>query len=404
MHKSITASSALAAALLLPCGIANADRPATGTWQQISNPPPVLQGLDGKPHTATCSGYPGTDPSFNFWSKRGKSKNLVVYFEGGGACWNDFSCTFPVAPGLPGGVPQFYVPQVPPGGPAGYDGIFNAGNAANPVKDWSFVYIPYCTGDVHVGGGDRFYANVGHPVFPLPSIFQIHHRGFDNFMVVMDWVRKNVDKPERVLVAGSSAGGYGASANFPWVQQAFPKAKLSVLADASMGVLSQNFDHGNPGRNSWTPQLKAGVFGPDPNAVPSPALLSIGAASFPKARVAQFTTNFDAVQIQFHGLAATFNGPGGSCPNNLPIQWNGQALAALSSTVANTPNYRHYVAAGQYHTILRSPQMYSEASTGRPFTDWLTAMLKGDDEDEDRAPWDNQACANCLLPLPCPAP
>ena len=66
----------------------------------------------------------------------------------------------------------------------------------------------------------------------LPSSFPIHHGGFDNFMVVLDWMRKRADKPEQILVAGSSAGGYGASTNFPWVQRAFPKAKMAVLADA----------------------------------------------------------------------------------------------------------------------------------------------------------------------------
>jgi acetyl esterase/lipase len=54
----------------------------------------------------------------------------------------------------------------------------------------------------------------------LPPI-TIEHRGFDNFMVVLDWIRKNFEAPNNLLVAGVSAGGYGATANSAWVARAF---------------------------------------------------------------------------------------------------------------------------------------------------------------------------------------
>ena len=415
-----TQLNALAAPLLL-CLWAGAAAPAlasdqTAAWQQVKNPAPVI-GLDGRPHAAACSGYPGTDPRFSFWHKRGKSKNLVVYFEGGGACWDNFSCTFPIDPRLPPQVPQLYMPAVPANSsPATYDGIFNARHPANPVRDWSFVYIPYCTGDVHNGSADRSYYNVGHPVFTqLPGEFRIHHGGFDNFMVVLDWIRKNADKPEQILVAGSSAGGYGASTSFPWVQKAFPKAKMAVLADAAQGVLSPAFDAALPGRNSWNPQLAPWVFGSDVNQVPSASILRIAAQASPKARVGQFTTNFDLVQIRFYGVSLATNPALPSCPTaGVAQNWNTSALASLGAATA-APNYRHYVAGGQYHTILRSAQFYNEASAGVRFADWTAALLKnggdGDDHGDDdaqtsarRSAWQNVACPGCLSAIPCPPP
>ena len=410
MAQDIIRSVALVALGLGLAAAAQAHGPAPGTWRQIV-PSAISKGLDGKAHAPACSGYPGTDTTYSFWAKRGRSKNLVVYFEGGGACWNDFSCSFPIAAGLPPAVPQTFVPQIPPGGPQTYSGIFDASHPDNPVKDWSMVYIPYCTGDVHVGARNRVYANAGHPVFPLPPMFQIHHGGFSNFMVVMDWVRRNVDDPDRVFVAGSSAGGYGASANFPWVQKVFPKAKMSVLADASQGVLSQGFDKQDPGRKSWNPQVKADVFGSDVDALATADILAKAAKAFPRARVAQFTTQVDAVQVEFHGLAHTFNPPGASC-SNLGISWNNQMLAGLLPRAEQVRNFNYYLAAGSYHTILRSPQMYSESSTGRPFTDWLAALVSkrdGDDDDDDHhhrrhnrpGRLDDQACPGCLTPIPC---
>ena len=315
----------LVGALLTPQVWAGNQVPPPGAWTKYENLAPVI-GADGKSHSATCSALPGTDPRFSFWARTGSSKDLVVYFDGGGACWDNFTCSFPIVAGLPPQVPQLYVPAISPNtNPANYDGIFKLDNPANPVKDWSFVYIPYCTGDLHIGSAEKLYANAGDPVLNLPPTFTIQHRGFDNFMVVLDWIKKNFKAPKNVLVAGSSAGGYGASANFPWIQETFPQAHAYVIADASQGVTTEAFDEGNPGRNSWKPALAPWVFGNDPSLVPGPDLLRTAAEAYPHTKVSQFTTNFDGTQTLFYGLMKQFYGPGGSCPN-LAVDWNQQML------------------------------------------------------------------------------
>ena len=91
------------------------------------------------------------------------------------------------------------------------------------------VYAPYCTADLHAGTATRTYDNAGHPVYTgLPSSFSIRHNGYSNTMVVLDWIRKNVTTADRVLVAGSSAGGYGASIDFPWVCASFSWPRSST--------------------------------------------------------------------------------------------------------------------------------------------------------------------------------
>jgi Pectinacetylesterase len=399
MKTKNTLSWLLLAAL---AGPAVADDDSRDVWRRV-NPSGPVQGLDGKPHQAMCSGFPGTDPRFSFWAKRGKSKNLVVYFEGGGGCWDNLTCTFPIHPALPAQVPQFFMPAVPAGDtPASYDGIFKADNPANPVKDWSFVYIPYCTGDLHAGSAERTYQNVGHPVLPLPSSFTLQHRGFDNFMVVMNWARKNMDEPDSVLVAGSSGGGYGASINFPWVAKAYPRARLQVLADASQGVTTAAWDAGTPGRGSWNLQFAPWVMKQDPATVRGADLLALGAKAHPRARVAQFTTSSDLVQIGFYGLMKANYGPGGACPDPA-LDWYQQMTGKLQSYAATLPNYRHYLAAGTYHTALRSPQFYAENSTGSALSQWTADLLaRRDDDGANPARWTNQACPGCLVNLVCP--
>ena len=395
MKQSQRMAGAVAAGLIggLVGGAAVAD---TG-WQKVT-PSQSVTGLDGKSHRATCSGYPGTDKTFSFWTRRGTSRNLVVYFEGGGACWDDLTCTFPEA-GLPADVPQFFTPEVPKGtDPASFDGIFKTSNSSNPVKDWNAVYIPYCTGDLHIGSATKRYHNAGHPVFALPSTFHIEHRGFDNFMVVLDWIRRSGVAPEKVLVAGSSAGGYGATVHSPWVQRAYPNARMSVLADASNGITTRAFDTGNPGRNSWNPQIASWVFGTDPSRIAGPDLMKVAARAQPKANFGQFTTAYDESQIAFYGLIEAYYPPGGKCAN-VAIDWHSQMVGALKSTASALPNFRYYLADGQYHTVLESRQFYTEQSAGPTVRDWSSRLLA--DRDDDRDSWFHAACPTCLYTPPC---
>jgi len=390
------------AAMGLGTPLVIAGKPTPGTWQRIDSPAPVV-GLDGKKHAAQCSGYPGTDPSFKFWARKGSSKNLVVYFEGGGACWDNLTCTFPIA-GLPQQVPQFFVPQVPPGtNPAAIDGIFRADDPNNPVRDWNMVYIPYCTGDIHVGSATKTYTSVGNAALGLPPgiPLTIQHRGFDNFMVVLDWMRKNFDKPKNVLVTGVSAGGYGATANSPWVGRVFPQAHLFVLADASQGVSTLAFDSGNPGRNSWNPQFAPWVFGDQPTTLPGGEVMRRAALGQPHAKLAQVTTSLDNVQIGFYGLQKQFYGPGGACPNPA-VDWYQQMSQQLVADGSAVRNYRYYLAGGTYHTLLRDPLFYSESSAGPTFASWLDDMLANRGGTNGvGGKWFNAACPTCLIDYPC---
>lgn len=396
-------------------------KPKSGEWVKHDKSNTSLTnvlGMDDKVHTAACSGYPGTESEFSFWSKKGKSDNLAVFFEGGGACWDATTCSFPISDPLPPGIPQqlqFFVPAIDPAtNPADYSGIFDTENPANPVKDWNIVYIPYCTGDLHTGSAKKTYNNGGNGY--LPATFPINHGGFDNFMVVMDWVKKNIDKPKNVLVTGSSAGGYGAIANFPWIERAFRNAHTYVIADASQGVTTPAFDQ--YGRSSWNMQLAPWAFGNNPSAVPGPDLLRVAAKARPQVKTAQFTTAYDETQISFYGyMAAYYNqlgfyGGGGSCANlplggggtvpGVAIDWNRQMLASLQSYGGDVPNFRYYLAEGSYHTLMRSTRFYAENSAGVAFSQWVDDMLSNRGGRRGHGGgWENAASAVGLSQLPC---
>ena len=391
--RAIFATAVVPAAALLAPSAAHAQSP----WQTIDRLQPVV-GADGALHEATCSGYPGTDARFKFFVRPGDPKKLAVVFDGGGACWDKLTCSFPFKDGrVRDPLLQFYTPAIPRGlDPSVYGGLLDFGNPANPVGDWTVVTVPYCTGDVHLGSVDRTYDTVGHPL--LPRQITIRHRGYDNFMVVLDWISRNV--PQGVtdlLVTGASAGGYGAAAHFPWLAQQYPQARLSVLADASQGVTTAAFDTGAAGRIQWNPQLAPWVFGDDPLAVPTNQLGRRGAQAYPGARFAQFSHVQDGVQAAFYGYMKTFYGPGGNCAAVTP-DWNQQMLAALAEDQALLPNFRSYLLPGTSHTIIGDNGFYAASPAGPVFASWLGAMLGT----APATPWENAACPGCATPMPCP--
>ena len=165
-------------------------------WVQITPRPLRVKGHLYKP---TCSNAPGTDPRYSFWFKQGSSDGLVVFFNGGGACWSDGTCD---KPRLAGSQANFsnnraesvYKSELLPGdGPQAMDGIFAISDARNPVRDWSILFVSYCTADVHSGSNTALYHNstTGKP-------FSIEHRGWDNLQVIAAWLRSHVPNVSQI--------------------------------------------------------------------------------------------------------------------------------------------------------------------------------------------------------------
>ena len=123
-----------------------------------------------------------------------------------------------------------------------------------------------------------------------------------------------------------------------------------------------------------------------------------GGAVDASARVAQFTTVVDQEQVADDGEMKQNYGPGGSCAN-VAQDWNRQMVGTMASYAGTVPNYRHYLAAGTYHTILTDSKFFAERSAGPTFNIWLAAMLDGRDT------WLNVACPGlALTPVPCTGP
>ena len=167
----------------------------------------------------SCSGFPGTDPRFSFFVKPGRLPFVVVFLDGGGVCWNSTNCLY--SPTF-----QPYIDETVASMDAA-SGIFDRNNIENPFRAWTQIYIPYCTGDLHFGSGDRDY-----PVDPAvfgEQTLTLHHRGFDNFMAVLHWMRENIDNPRRIFVSGSSGGSYGIFVAMPYISRQYPLSPQKIV-------------------------------------------------------------------------------------------------------------------------------------------------------------------------------
>ena len=144
----------------------------------------------------------------------GSGPGLVIFFEGGGACFNTFTC---------GANPSSFDGQSFTGRD---DGIFDTTKPNNPVADWSFIYVPYCTGDVHAGSApDGTLPDAPGQTFQFVGYLNVGH--FLNRIVPT--FLGNVDQ---VLTTGVSAGGFGAAFNYDRIADAFPKVPNTLLDDS----------------------------------------------------------------------------------------------------------------------------------------------------------------------------
>ena len=414
-----------------------------GDWKKIDVPPGTYQTTDGngvaREITPSCSGGPVCttnaagvpscrlgNKDFSFFFKPGKDKKkLVVFFDGGGACWDSNTCVTGQQTPLAAYVPELQGIST--------QGLFDQSNPKNPYRDWNLVVLPYCTGDIHWGSKDQSYTDFTGAVTGVPGgSVTIHHRGFDNFLYVREWLmsrfadqeKKNNkeeddgdekneregDKINKLLVTGSSAGAYGAAFAYPHLKQAFPRANGYLLADAGNGVISDALlqqavrlpderwgASGNLVRN--IPGMD-GIFNQPADRF-APAYFSALAGFFPNDRFSQYSSLFDVIQALFFNISLNQNNIAawGNLTPEVYGAWTNQMVNFAFITAAN-PNYRFYITRGCNHTVLRfNDDFYSAQTTQNPsFLNWFKALTREGENGAPPANWVNSFCSGCAIP------
>ncbi|HLL51892.1 MAG TPA: pectin acetylesterase-family hydrolase [Myxococcaceae bacterium] len=281
------------------------------------------------------------------------SKSLVIFFNGGGACWDATTC-LALNTSTHGPITRatFEAGRFPFAG-----SLLDRDVPNNPVKDWNFFFIPYCTGDLHIGDNDAVYTAGS-------TSRTIRHRGRKNTEAFLARIAATVPSPEQVLVTGSSAGGYGAALNYALVRSYFPAAKVYLVDDS--GPLLKGAAISTSLRAAWAASWKYGAVLDeiDPKVKDDfSALYPALSAKFPQDRMALLSYSQDRVIRTYLGLGASdFEA----------------ALNDLNATViAPLPRTRSFVVTGESHTMLGAPA--SKSSAGVNLLDWLNQMRTASD-------------------------
>jgi hypothetical protein len=149
-------------------------------------------------------------------SRRSDSDRVLIYLQGGGACYDVPGCTGPdpAASHFDG-----YGPDELEEAKADelLHGVFDRSDADNPFRSYNQVFVPYCTGDVH--SGDNVYGD-------------LHFKGHTNLQAFLARLVPTFADAEQVVLAGSSAGGLGSMYNYQLVANAFGDTPTLLVDDS----------------------------------------------------------------------------------------------------------------------------------------------------------------------------
>lgn len=309
----------------------------------------------------------GDGTEFAFWHRTGNAdnNNLLVVMEGGGACWNNSTCTAGT------GATSIAADASPDESPTG---VFNLTAERNPFKDWNMVFVPYCTADLHWGNQTVEYN----------QNLTIHHNGFNNSMAVLSWIKDNYPSAGTMFVTGESAGGYGARLLVANAMEQYAMAgsdtQFVFLSDSSNGVITQNFllnSFTNWGAYEIRPDWIPGIADRELAELDMQKVDIAAANHYSQHRFAEFNFRIDTVQSAFFAFM------GGN-----PLNWSKFMLENVAEVQAAAPNYNSYLAPTGKHAIVRRSEFYTTDVAGQPFAEWIGDLANGVDVS-------NVVCATC---------
>ena len=288
---------------------------------------------------------------------------LVVFLDAGGACYDIATCRQNRSHYGKADFPRFARGD-------GQAGLFDPDLApVNPVGTWDAVFVPYCTGDQH--NGDATDVEV-------PGVAGLQQFvGRRNMERYVDWLAPYFGDRDRVLLTGSSAGGYGALYNSGLVAEAFPDAHVAVIDDSGPlfeddAVLSPRLQRRLRALYDLDANLPDGF--PDRDGDGLAAAYAAFAERYPDVTFGLLSFDADATVRTFLGPDAL----DAETPSPLDA---GLFRAALYDEVARLPEgWGAYVVPGEGHVLLDDPFVLNTFWYGpeKPSVfSWLGNLLDG---------------------------
>ena len=345
---------------------------STGTPTEASATPTDWQKISPAANTTCSDGSP-----YSFFVRQGDPNKLLVYFQGGGACWFRQNCDPQMSPS--------YSIQVGNIDRANF-GIFNLDNPDNPFKDHTTVFAPYCTADVHMGASDTVYP----PVEEGQTDLVIRHQGRANVEAVLQWTYEHVPSPQSIFVTGSSAGAIPSPLYTALIADHYVNARIAQLGDGAGGYRRTNNDS-RPDEQWGTFDFitqEQGFANLRPETMTYESLYIAAAQAHPDITFAEYDAAEDAVQKRFLSMSGQ---------KDVALQ---QAIEANHADIRrDVGNFSSYIAGGNSHTILGRPEFYTLASNGVAIRDWVAALANFETvENVTCAPCDIESFSGAAMP------
>jgi len=285
-----------------------------------------------------------------------KSKRALVFLEGGGACWEETTCfVLKTASYVSTGYNTTQFDQE--SSTILKTGLFDRTDTTNPYRDYNFIYIPYCTGDVHSGDSSGVYGS-------NPTV---EHHGLKNVQAYLKRIVPTFPDADRIVLAGQSAGGFGAMFHWWRVQSAFGSIRVDLVDDSGTMLTDPYLPAAREAswRKAWN--LDAGLPSDCTTCGALSGMFDYYATKFPDHKMALLSYQRDTTLSQFFG------------PISLDKFQEG--LVSLIATKLQHPNMRYYVAAGDGHVLTGTNAI---STKGVPLYSWLNKMAT-----DDNAGWVN---------------
>jgi len=359
MQKTLTAGLMLASSLaLFQCTSPPTMPTDLGTPDLATAPlPPVGTAIQAPANTWTWVDFP--ESSCDDGSPTGigvnlnGSKDLLVFLNGGGACWDYTTCVqLPVSTHGPFGSAQFGATV------AGVGGSVLDRAAPNPFGSFNFAFVPYCTSDIHGGDNVITYTNGSGTESKI-----FHHKGRANVTAYLTRLAATVPPGGKIVVSGSSAGGFGSNMVYDLFHHYFPGSKIYLLDDSGPLFVGDAIQPAlrSSWYASWGLDRTLGPICPTCKQDMS-ALVSNLAAQFPSDRMALLSYTQDGVIRTYFGQTEA------------EFQANLYSLAA--SKLDPLPQARYYFVTGTGHTFLGKPS--ATTAQGVPLWTWITQFVNDD--------------------------
>ncbi|AKT39494.1 uncharacterized protein CMC5_036410 [Chondromyces crocatus] len=299
------------------------------------------------------------------------SDKLVIFLEGGGACFNTSTCL---------ANPSSYSEQNFNSwrGGNGPGGILSSSNADNPVRDWNMVFVPYCTGDVHAGNATG--QNVPGIAAPQNQSFV----GYANIGHYLQRIVPTFTEVTQVLLTGASAGGFGAAFNYDRVAQAFCPHPVALLddsgppmADTYMAPCLQK-----RWRDLWNLDGSFPTDCADCSTANGGGIVNLAShlgAKYPDARLGLISSDKDNTIRTFFSFGQNNCASIDGLPSSMSSATYAQGLEDLRQNhLSDSASWATYFIDSTTHTYLGGNGFYSTTVSGTALTDWVARLFMGE--------------------------